>query len=250
MTGRRPAWVATHQGKVRPSNEDCCAVANWQSSGPVSTWQGRVPCHGGWALVADGMGGHDAGDVASRIAVEASAELIGRTSSEADIHHMLMIVNSRLFEAMYSGEGRPGMGTTIVGVLLVGSEALVFNIGDSRAYSLQGERLQQLTHDDSLTGQSRRSGHAITQSLGGTTSRRPIHPHIEKVTLHRDATILLCSDGLTDMIADETILDILLRNKDQPAQGLLSAALDAGGRDNVTAVVIGHEVKHEDQRTT
>lgn len=193
-------------------------------------------------LVADGMGGHDAGDVASRIVVEAVTESIGGAKSEVDIYEVLETANAKLFEAMYSGMGRPGMGTTIVGALLAGTEAVVFNVGDSRAYLFEDRTLVRRTRDDTLDGNSnvsRLRSHALTQSLGGTVSRRPIQPHVEKLTLATDALLLLCSDGLTDMIEDEEIAAILARNKDRPAEMLLAAALDAGGADNVTAVVIG-----------
>ena len=246
MPGDRKAWAAAHVGKVRTLNEDRCLVDDWRSEGPSATWHGTLPAGRGWAVVADGMGGHDAGDVASEIALAAIAELISAVKVKPDIQRMLETANQKVFEAMYSRAGRPGMGTTIVGVVLVGAEALVFNIGDSRAYSVEGNRLVQRSRDDtpgsSAKGPRRRS-HALTQSLGGTISRRPLHLHTEEFKFAEDALLLLCSDGLTDMLDEGEIAGILVRNPDNPAEKLVAAALDAGGEDNVTAVVIGRAKK-------
>ncbi len=79
----------------------------------------------------------------------------------------------------------------------------------------------------------------MTQSLGGTISRRPLEPHIQRIAMPDDAKILLCSDGLTDMLSDDEIAGILIRHPDNPCEKLVSAALDAGGNDNITVVVIG-----------
>ena len=242
MPSDRKAWAATHVGKIRTLNEDRCLVNDWRSEGPSATWHGTLPAGRGWAVVADGMGGHGAGEVASEIALAAIAEPISAVKVEPDIQQMLETANQKVFEAMYSRAGRPGMGTTIVGVVLVGVEALVFNIGDSRAYSIEGSRLVQRSRDDtpgSFDKRPRRRSHALTQSLGGTMSRRPLYLHTEKFTLAEDNLLLLCSDGLTDMLDEAEIAGILDRNPDNPAEKLVAAALDAGGEDNVTAIVIG-----------
>jgi protein phosphatase len=134
------------------------------------------------------------------------------------------------------------MGTTVVGAMLTGVDALVFNIGDSRAYSMRRNRLIQQSCDDTFDTSAKRPwprSHALTQSLGGTLSRRPLQPHIKKLALTEEDQLLLCSDGLTDMLKEEEIVRLLVRNPENPAETLVAAALDAGGTDNVTTVVIG-----------
>jgi serine/threonine protein phosphatase PrpC len=245
VRGERPVWAATHVGRVRTLNEDRCLVGDWCSEGPSASWRGALSAGHGWAVVADGMGGHDAGDVASGVALEAIAKLIRTATSEVDIKLMLDAANQRLFESMYGGEGRPGMGTTIVGAVLTGIEALIFNIGDSRAYSIDRNRLVQRSCDDTPQGATKgrwRRSHALTQSLGGTISRRPLQPHLARVTLSEEVALLLCSDGLTDMLNEEEIAGILGRHPEDPAERLVAAALDAGGEDNVTAIVVGNRL--------
>jgi PPM family protein phosphatase len=143
VNGERPVWAATHVGRVRTLNEDGCLVGSWRSEGPSASWRGIMPTGRSWAVVADGMGGHGAGDVASGVALNTIARLIRTATTEVHITRMLDAANQSLFEAMYGGDGRPGMGTTVVGVVLIGAKALIFNIGDSRAYSVDESRLLQ-----------------------------------------------------------------------------------------------------------
>jgi serine/threonine protein phosphatase PrpC len=228
-------------GRVRTVNEDRCLVGKWRSGGPIDNWSGSIPTSRGWAVIADGMGGHEAGEVASRVVLDTVAGLIGTATGEPDIIELLEVANLSLFEAMYGNEGRPAMGATIVGLLVIESAAMIFNIGDSRAYRADPTGLVQISHDDALGGatvRGRRS-HVVTQSLGGTTRRRPLLAHVERTSLAPDTVLLLCSDGLTDMLSDAEISGVLARSMTDPAQRLVEAALDAGGRDNVTVVVVG-----------
>ena len=240
MGGRRPVWASSHVGLVRSLNEDGCLVGDWRSAGPVDTWRGEFASGGGWAVVADGMGGHEAGDVASRVVLDVISKHIRTVESAPEIHEMLELANRDLFEAMYN-DGRPAMGTTVVGACLHADCVWIFNVGDSRAYRDGAGGLSQLSRDDSVGRSSRghRSGHALVQSLGGTVRRRGLHPHVVRVPLSYDTRLLLCSDGLTDMLSDEEIAGIWHRNPADPAERLVAAALDAGGQDNVTVVVIG-----------
>jgi serine/threonine protein phosphatase PrpC len=238
----RPVWAATHMGRVRIVNEDRCLVGDWRSNGRNAGWRGSVPVELGWAVIADGMGGHHAGDVASEVALAAIAKRIRDVRTDSEIEKMLDAVNEEVFEAMYTAGGRVGMGTTIVGAMLIAASAQVFNIGDSRAYSMRRDRLIQQSCDDTVHSSAKRlwpRSHALTQSLGGTLSRLPLQPHITRLALTEEDQLLLCSDGLTDMLKDEEIVRLLVRNRDNPAERLVAAALDAGGTDNVTAVVIG-----------
>jgi len=244
----RPAWAATHVGKIRPLNEDRCLVGDWRSEKAVEDWRGSLPAGRGWAVIADGMGGHEAGNVASRIVVDTIADLIRDADSETLISRMLEAANRRLFEAMYAVGGKPGMGTTVVGVVFSDRVALVFNVGDSRAYTIRKDSLIQLSRDDTLDvrrGTSRARSHALTQSLGGSTKPQSLQPHLQRVLLEDDDALLLCSDGLTDMIEEDEIAGILIRHPENPAKQLIAAALDAGGEDNITVIIIGARVQRK-----
>jgi PPM family protein phosphatase len=242
MVTDRPVWIATHVGRVRSANEDLYLVGDRIGHDSIEGWSGTLAGGHGWAVIADGMGGHEGGKIASRIVVEAIAGSIGRVRDEADVMSMITDANRRLFEEMYSGEGRPGMGTTIVGVILFDHEALVFNVGDSRAYEIRRNRLLQLSRDDTLNVDRGRRGsrsHALTQSLGGTTKPLALHPHLRRLRLDDHVGVLLCSDGLSDMVQEDGIERVLSTHPDDPTERLVAAALDAGGKDNVTVIVIG-----------
>ena len=233
-------WAASHVGRVRAHNEDRCRTSVWQMRGIEETWHGRMPSNGSWALVADGMGGHGAGEVASETAVGALASLLPAARSEADIWDAIRRANDRVYDAMTQPEGRLGMGTTIVGVTVHAGSCTVFNVGDSRAYVVRRGVPRILTVDDTPEwglSVARRS-HALTQSLGGTPSRRPIRPHVNRVEILPGDRLLLCTDGLTDLVDDDGIATVLRRVHDNPASALVDSALLAGGRDNVTVVVI------------
>jgi PPM family protein phosphatase len=221
-------------------------VGDWRSRKAVENWRGSVPAGRGWAVVADGMGGHDAGNVASGIVIDTIAGLIRDADSETQINRMLEAANRRLFEAMYAVGGKPGMGTTVVGVVFSGRDALIFNVGDSRAYAIRKGCLAQLSRDDALDvrrGKSRTRSHALTQSLGGSTKPQSLQPHLQRVLLEDHDALLLCSDGLTDMIEEDEIAGILIRHPENPAEQLIAAALDAGGEDNITVIIIGARIQ-------
>jgi protein phosphatase len=240
MATDRPVWTATHVGRVRDANEDLYLVGKRMGADPIESWSGRMAVGHGWAVIADGMGGHEDGQIASRIVIETIAGSIESVRDEADVASMIENAHRKLFEAMYSGQGRPGMGSTVVGVVFFDHEALVFNVGDSRAYEIRRGQLLQLSRDDTLgVGRGRRGGHALTQSLGGTATPQPVSPHIRRFRLDDHVGVLLCSDGLTDMVQENRIGTLLAEHATNPAEHLATAANDAGGKDNITVVVIG-----------
>lgn len=186
------------------------------------------------------MGGHEAGNIASDVAIEAVARGIPAVTMEDEFAELSRVANRRIFEAMHTGEGRPRMGSTLVAAKILPRYALIANVGDSRAYHLSEGRLHQLSADHTLKARnSSRRHHALTQSLGGLNYEVPIIPHIVRVNLGPSDTLLLCSDGLTDMIDEAHIEELLAAHPQEPATALVQAALDAGGRDNVTVVLIG-----------
>jgi protein phosphatase len=242
MTTDRPVWISTHVGRVRSANEDLYLVGDRIGRDSIEGWSGTLAGDRGWAMIADGMGGHDDGGIASRIVVEAIAGSIEGARDEAAVTSMILDANRKLFEGMYSGRGRPGMGTTVVGIVYFDREALVFNVGDSRAYELRRGQMLQLSRDDTLNvnrGPRNARSHALTQSLGGTTTPQVLRPHVRRIPLEDHVGVLLCSDGLSDMVQETAMNLVLAENPTDPAEQLVSAALEAGGKDNVTVVVIG-----------
>lgn len=233
-------YASTHVGRVRLSNEDRCRTPGWRATGANEDWSGTVARPGGWVVIADGMGGHGAGEIASDIAVQSLAGLLSSARSPTQIAGAIQTANHAVHDAMSMPGGRPAMGTTVVGVRLGTDTCTFFNVGDSRAYVMRGRELRMLSVDHTPTA-GRAIGarsHALTQSLGGTLSRRVLTPHIENVAILPGDTVLLCSDGLTDLIDDDGIAIILRKVSRHPAAALVDAALDAGGRDNVTVAVV------------
>lgn len=239
MRDKARAWATTHVGLVRRHNEDDWQVAEWRSTPGAGSWHGSLSTSPVWAVVADGMGGHRRGEVASAIVVDCVAEFIGAVQDEGDIIRLLAEANMRVFQAMAAPNGSPAMGSTVVGMVVSGRKGWIFNVGDSRAYLVSGSELRRVSRDhtpDRPTSGAR--SHALTQSLGGTLSPVPLAPHITTFDPEVVDTVLLCSDGLTDMVEDDEIEALLQRSPDDPTRTLLDAALDAGGLDNVTIVVV------------
>lgn len=222
----------THAGHVRGGNEDAIAVSATDEF-PLESWQGVLPIEHGWALVADGIGGHVAGEVASQVVVELLRPVLGSLTNRHEITLALNAANSGLFATMKRLPELEGMGTTIAGAILREGSALVFNIGDSRIYLHHQGQFTQLSEDDVV------GGNMLTQCLGGFVRSTQLDPHIRQMRIPPGAKLLLCTDGLTDMIADDHIAAILDSPDTDHAQLLVQAALDAGGIDNVSAVVIG-----------
>ena len=233
---------ATHAGKVRANNEDALLVG-----------EGRDET---LFVVADGIGGFEAGEVASRIAVDVLKELEPGASFEAAIGE----ANRRILAAGRGDERLSGMGTTVVAVRFGGTRdepvAQVAHVGDSRAYLLRGGSLRPVTEDHSLVAELVRSGdltrdqaaehpqkNLITRALGADEE---VEVDTAVLPVEAGDRFLLCSDGLSDMIPETRIGEILAEapgDPEKPARSLVSAALDAGGADNVTVIVV--DVKAE-----
>ncbi len=227
----------TDVGRVRPHNEDAYVVE-----------------HGLYA-VADGMGGAAAGEVASRMAIAALREVSAQGDlTTTDLAATLATANDQIRELADSHGSFAGMGTTACGVVLVRVGGAwhwaVFNVGDSRVYRVHAGQLELLTHDHSevrelldagvITAEqagSHPSRSVITRALGSEDTVRPdlwVRPPVP------GERFVVCSDGLTNEVSDDEIMDIM-RGRDDPvlaAETLARAALDAGGRDNVTVVVV------------
>ncbi|HSK83364.1 MAG TPA: Stp1/IreP family PP2C-type Ser/Thr phosphatase [Rubrobacter sp.] len=227
----------THAGKVRQNNEDALLVGEGEDETLF--------------VVADGIGGFEAGEVASSLAVDVLKDLPPGESFKAAIGE----ANRRIVAAGRGDEKLSGMGTTVVAIRFGGTQgepvAEVAHVGDSRAYLMRGGDMKPITEDHSLVAELVRSGdltrdqaaehpqkNLITRALGADEE---VDVDTAILPIEAGDRILLCSDGLSDMVSEAGISEILAESPDDPeraARVLLSAALDAGGNDNITVVVV------------
>lgn len=199
--------------------------------------------------VADGMGGHEAGEIASEITVNTLAELAPSHFDAEGLTAAVEAANYNVMKAPRQGIGRDGMGTTLTAAMLEGERLLIAQVGDSRAYLLHKGHLQQITRDHSLMADLIEAGQitpeearvhpnrsVITRAIGSDIHMRP---DIYELNVDAGDRILLCSDGLSSMISNNAIESIMRRQSDAQhcADELVTAALENGGADNVTVVV-------------
>jgi serine/threonine protein phosphatase PrpC len=226
----------THQGRRRADNEDSITVGGWVSDVAMSSpRRSRHELTAPFLVaIADGMGGHAAGEVASRYAIKrlAAESFAG---GERDVAATLAAINVELYDTMAAAPAFRGMGTTAVGLLLTPSQAIWFNLGDSRIYRQRYGQLEQRSTDDVPLGQ--RSG-IITQCLGGSPTFTRISPHIGAEDLTVPSRWLLCSDGLTDMLPEEIIVSMMEGDDEQAVRDLFTLAMEAGGDDNISIIVV------------
>ncbi len=228
------AGAATHAGLRRALNEDA-----YLASTPVF-------------IVADGMGGHEAGDRASAAVVAAFAHCVGRSALALDdVRHALETARARVEELSTSGSGRAG--TTLSGVVVASVDGmgywLAVNIGDSRTYRLADDELEQITVDHSVVQELIDAGelslqdalhdrrrNIITRAIGASSTGDADYWMFPAELGDR---MLVCSDGLTSEVSDARIREILATTPDpqRAADALVDAAVEAGGRDNITVVV-------------
>jgi protein phosphatase len=261
--------AGTHVGHVRRQNEDHFAVFRWRRSTEVlitSVMEGLdVPSTCSYAMVvADGMGGMKSGEVASRLALQTMAELAGHATSwimklnDLDAQRITQRVRAyveRIHATIQAqGESDPAlhnMGTTWTSAHLLGDHAVVVHLGDSRAYLARDGRLHRITHDETMAqtlidsgmdpDSVRRFRHVLLNSFGGgnDSARATIH-HLQ---LEPADKLLLCTDGLTDLVSDGEIAGELSRHSTPQAacDALIKEALQRGGKDNVTVVLAAAE---------
>ena len=232
------AYGATSDvGRVREANEDSYLVAE-----PLF-------------VVADGMGGHIAGDVASSTAVKVIEGGSSQLSSEdpATLTKIISDANAAIWDKAQSDPALRGMGTTCTLVLVDEDRVHIAHVGDSRAYRLREGQLEQLTEDHTLVGRMVQEGRLsveeaqhhpqrsiITRALGVDED---VQVDLDTVELSAGDRLLICSDGLSSMVEDDQIRDVLARETDpqKAADGLVQLANEAGGDDNITVVVIDFE---------
>ena len=235
----------THVGLRRQSNEDCIAVDRRILSEPMDApWLSVQALEPACAcLVADGMGGHPAGEVASRAAIEAMLAGLPRAKADrAGMSELLHAANAFLFEEMARCPQWMGMGTTLAGIVADRQHVIAFNVGDSRIYRVEGGGVQQLSVDHSeAVGMgfffSRLPARVLSQCLGGFPDASEIDPHVIELPATAGAEYLICSDGLYDMLPDAAIARCLDPDPVKSVQALFEAAMDEGGIDNVSIIL-------------
>jgi serine/threonine protein phosphatase PrpC len=265
----------SHVGKVRDRNEDHFLVARFgryleklQSNVPPDEIEDHFAEVGYGMVIADGLGGHPAGDTASKLAIGVLLNLVLGTSdwilrfdTKSDFERVIERTKERFFEisqvmtdASTANPELRGFGTTLTVASSVGRELFLAHVGDTRAYLLRGGELRQVTTDHTCAQElfdagelSQRSAGAawlhsrVTRLLGD--SSKSCEPYVQTMRLDHGDTLLVCSDGLTDMVNDPTIASVLAEGRfaQSACSRLIDLALEAGGRDNVTLIVARYE---------
>ncbi len=242
----------TDLGRTRPINEDGYFIADYNSE-----------CDAIYAVVADGMGGHKAGEVASAMAIceirDAVNERCFGNMTGTDIKDMLVTAvkkaNRLIYQKSQEDKSFGGMGTTVTLCLLFGDKGYVAHVGDSRAYVLRDGRLHQITTDHSLVYELVKIGqitaeeaahhpqkNVITRALGTDSG---VEIDLYEFSILPGDLVLLCSDGLTNMLSDSELIAILTEKQGDSltglAESLISSANEKGGYDNITAVLLAKE---------
>lgn len=242
----------THVGMKRSHNEDNLAVVQEENL----------------YMVADGMGGHASGEVASKMAVDTVADFFRETAKDEDItwpYKMekgrkyeenrltagIKLANLRIFETAAQNTGQRGMGTTIVALAFSGNTAFLGHVGDSRIYRLRGDDLEQVTEDHSLLNDYIKMKDLTEQEIENFPHKNVIvralgmKETVQVDVQHEDPEVndlyLLCSDGLNGMVTDEDIRKLMVDNRndlEKCCTELIQAANDGGGNDNVTVVLV------------
>lgn len=230
------AYPVTHNGLVREQNEDTIRIA-----------KGAY----GLYILADGMGGHLAGEVASRMTADEIEKRLSRCDapSTESMREAICQANAIVYEKQLTEPEMQGMGTTLT-VLWEDSEYVyIGHVGDSRAYLYRDGSFRQMTEDHSLVGELLRAGaitaekarthpqrNVITQAVGTDIS---VHPDVFRILKNPGDKWLLCSDGLTDMVEDHMILRVMDEYPpNEAAEKLLTLALENGGRDNISVILL------------
>jgi protein phosphatase len=273
-TVRADIAARTHPGKARPNNEDNFLVIRFGRflqtmmtslpEGDLATEHGET---GYGMAVADGMGGMAAGEVASRLAINLLINLVLETpdwilsldepySDEVAARAVRRFyqVNESIIERTRREPRLRGMGTTLTLACSMGTDLLIVHVGDSPVYLLRGTDLHRLTRDHTVAQQMAQHGtiplqqvpsryrHVLTHAIG--IRQAGSEPDSCRLHICDGDRLLLCTDGLTDMVDDPTISGLLQSNttSESACEALLDAALDRGGRDNVTVVVATYRV--------
>ena len=244
----------TDVGKLREHNEDSIG------------WDTDM----GLVLLADGMGGHNAGEVASELAVNSIREALQDVLAPNLVASNVIDFNDALREAIIYANDEiirmanerlecAGMGTTIVITLFHGNRVIIANVGDSRIYRLREKKLTQISKDHSLVQEMLDNGYISEEEAQMSASRNlitralgiadQVEVDVTQDTVEDGDLYLLCSDGLTDLVTDDEILQLLLLYKDDLKSGcqeLISMANEKGGKDNISVILAGVQEAYSD----
>ena len=232
-------------GNKRNTNQDACITA-------------MLPDSAALAVVCDGMGGANGGDVASRTATELICEYVKNSYNSAQsndrllelLKNAVLSANLEIYDMACKNENLSGMGTTVVAAIIKPQTALICNVGDSRAYLIE-EAITQITRDHSvvqsliekgeLTAEEARvhpKKNVITRALGVEEN---VMPDLYEIAFSENSKLLLCTDGLSNFVNDTEILNTFNDNKTENiAEILVDKANAGGGGDNITAIVVAH----------
>jgi protein phosphatase len=243
------SYGLTDVGRRRENNQDNLLVAREQ----------------GVFAIADGMGGHAAGAVASQIAIKALADVAahdgdrgGAETASETLAQAFQEANRRIVESVLARAEWRGMGTTVVALVTQGDRVIIGHVGDSRAYLLRGGRLQRLTDDHSWVGEQVKLGlltddearrhpmrNIVTRAMG---SRMELEVDLAEQTIQPGDVYLLCSDGLNSMITDDEILETLMAHRTEPeaaCRALVERANSNGGEDNITVITVAIDAEQQ-----
>lgn len=263
----------THRGLLRENNEDQFHVARMSraletvtTSLPADEVPGRAEEVNHVMIVADGMGGHAAGELASRLAIRSLVDIaldgpdwiLKLDASVAEeiqerARRFIRQIGAVVFKEGSAHPGRRGMGTTLTMARSLGRHLMIVHVGDSRAYLFRAGQLHRLTKDHTYaqmlvdTGRLQSSdvgasgvGHILTNAIGGSSEH--VDVDVDVVRLEQHDRLLLCSDGLSDLVAEDVMAEELADKAGSEAAcaRLVRLALDRGGRDNITVIVAGY----------
>lgn len=241
-------------GTRRENNEDNFNISGITVDSAIDKKAYLQKSNSAVITLCDGMGGEAAGEVASQTAVteiEKHKIRIIRDFNEKAIKEAIDYANDKVCEKMY--ELKKYIGTTLVMIAFKKSTALIANVGDSRAYLFRNQELKQLSVDDTEAQRMVNSGiisandamsipekHRLTQNIGIPSDEMLIEPNFYHLLIRHNDKILLCSDGLTDMVSESEIADIMskMQSAEDCADELVKTAIENGGKDNVTVIVL------------
>ena len=242
--------IKSDVGQRRKVNEDAAGYFESKNNIPLM-------------MVCDGIGGHNAGEIASAMALMSIGQAWEKTEFNdiEEVYQWLIKkiteANEAIFTRSAQYEDLYGMGTTVVVASIIGNQLMIANVGDSRAYVLRNFQLKQLTEDQSLVNALLKSGeitpeeaenhpnkNIVTQSLGVTSS---VEIDFVRMTIKNEDTLILCSDGLSDMLSLEEIRNIMNHYSDveQQVEKAIQEANEAGGRDNITVAIAKIQLQEE-----
>ena len=233
--------AATHSGSVCRGNEDAYGatslIASRVDGEVVSAAVSSQAC---LVVVADGLGGHPCGELASQLAVDRLLE--AKPTDAPSLVDAVHEANESIVVAMSPDDGSIGMGTTVAAVLVHELGLAVVNVGDSAVFELVDDRLVQLSTDDVPVGRTSLPGvpsSIVTQTLGGGRELVAVEPHLYEDDLVSPRRLLLCTDGLSGPLTPEAIAEIMATTAiEEVSEALVDAAFEAGSRDNITAIVV------------